>query len=400
MALTDTKLRTLKPKVKPYQIADGGGLFIEVMPGSKRVWRLRYRLNGKQEKVTLGEYPVISLVEARKSREEAKAAIHKGDSPMKAKREAKVLEREPDTVEAFARCYLSEVVGEGEGTSYASNIQRVLKRDILPYIGGKRLSDVNAGDVLALCDRIKDRGAHQSALLARNVVKRLYDYAIARQKVSHNPAAQVAGRYIATAKPRDRALSGEEIGELLKALTLSRAHPAHRLAIHLLLITLVRKGELIGAKWEEIDFDKAEWVIPGNRMKKDKPHVVYLSRQALSAFEGLKLLACGSEYVFPSRDGLDKPIHKTTLNVALRALGFSDFTLHDFRRTASTHLHEAGFNSDWIEKALAHEQKGIRGVYNKAEYAESRRKMLQWWADFVNAHVEEGHKVVIGRFGR
>ena len=398
MALTDTKLRTLKPKVKPYQIADGGGLFIEVMPGGKRVWRLRYRLNGKQEKVTLGGYPVISLVEARKSREEAKAAIHKGASPMKAKREAKVLEREPDTVEACASRYLSEVVGEG--TSYADNTRRVLNKDILPFIGGKRLSEVTAGDVLAIADRVKVRGAHQSALLARNVVKRLYEYAIAKQKATVNPASQLPAKYIAKAQPRDRALSGEEIGDLLKSLRLSRAHPAHRLAIHLLLITLVRKSELIGAKWEEIGFDKAEWAVPGNRMKKDKPHVVYLSRQALGLFEELKPLACGSEYIFPSRDGLDKPIHKTTLNVALRALGFSDFTLHDFRRTASTHLHEAGFNSDWIERALAHEQKGIRGVYNKAEYAESRRKMLQWWADFVNAQVEAGRKVVIGRFGR
>jgi integrase len=397
MALTDTKLRTLKPKAKPYQIADGGGLFIEVMPGGKRVWRLRYRLNGKQEKVTLGEYPVISLVEARKSREEAKAAIHKGDSPMKAKREAKVLEREPDTVKACASRYLSEVMGEG--TSYADNTRRVLNKDILPFIGGKRLSEVTAGDVLAIADRVKMRGAHQSALLARNVVKRLYEYAIAKQKATVNPASQIPAKYIAKAQPRDRALSGEEIGELLKSLRLSRAHPAHRLAIHLLLITLVRKSELIGAKWEEIDFNRAELVVPASRMKQGKAHVVFLSHQALALFEELKRFSCGSEYVFPSRDSLDKPICRSTLNVALRALGFSDFTLHDFRRTASTHLHEVGFNSDWIEKALAHEQKGIRAVYNKAQYAESRREMLQWWSDFVDAQIED-RKVVIGRFGR
>jgi integrase len=288
-----------------------------------------------------------------------------------------------DTVAEFAALYLSEVVGEG--TAHAENTRRVLSKDILPFIGGKRLADVHAGDVLAIADRVKARGAHQSALLARNVLKRLYDYAIARQKVQHNPASQVAARYIATSRPRDRALSGQEISELLKALLLSRAHPAHRLAIHLLLITLVRKSELIGARWNEVDFAKAEWVIPGGRMKRGRAHIVYLSKQALTLFEELKPLSCGSEYVFPSRDSLDKPICRSTLNVALRALGFEDFALHDFRRTASTHLHEAGFNSFWIEKALAHEQRGIRAVYNKAEYASQRREMLQHWADYVSA---------------
>jgi len=137
-------------------------------------------------------------------------------------------------------------------------------------------------------------------------------------------------------------------------------------------------------------------------MKKDKPHLVPLSRQAVAMFEELKGLASGSEWVFPSRGSLKKPVAHSTLNVAVRALEFEarDFVIHDFRRTASTHLHEAGFNSDWIEKALAHETKGIRGVYNRAQYADQRREMLQWWADFVDSQIEEGRKVIIGRFGK
>jgi integrase len=166
---------------------------------------------------------------------------------------------------------------------------------------------------------------------------------------------------------------------------------------------MVRKSELIEAKWEELDLGAAEWAIPGERMKKDKPHVVYLSRQAAAMFEELRRLAGGSEYVFPSRNTLTRPISHNTLNKAVQSLEMDvqSFVLHDFRRSASTHLHEVGFNSDWIEKALAHETRGIRGVYNRAEYVGQRREMLQWWADFVDSQIQDGcGKVIIGPFGK
>ena len=165
---------------------------------------------------------------------------------------------------------------------------------------------------------------------------------------------------------------------------------------------MVRKGERIGARWEEVDFEKAQWLIPAERMKKDKPHLVPFSRQAVVMFEELKGLAGSSPWVLPSRNTLREPIAHSTLNLAIRSLdlGVRDFVIHDFRRTASTQLHEAGFNSDWIKKALAHEQKGVRGVYNKAEYLTQRREMLQWWADLVDAKIEAGRRVVVGRFGK
>jgi integrase len=165
---------------------------------------------------------------------------------------------------------------------------------------------------------------------------------------------------------------------------------------------MVRKGELIGARREEIDFDKAEWLIPAERTKKDKPHLVPLSRQAVAMFEEFRGLTGHSTWVLPSRNTWKEPIAHSTLNQAIRSLdlGARDFVIHDFRRTASTQLHEAGFNSDWSEKAPAHEQKRVRGVYNKAEYLTQRREMLQWWADLVDAQIEEGRKVVIGRFGK
>ncbi|MCA1805693.1 MAG: tyrosine-type recombinase/integrase [Xanthomonadaceae bacterium] len=400
MALTDTKLRTLQPREKSYSISDSGGLFIEVMPGGKRVWRLRYRFNGRQEKVSLGEYPSYSLAEARRWREECRSKVAKGESPMREKKKAKTDGKAQQTVEAFSGIWISEVVEKN--VREPRNIRRMLNKDILPAIGNMRLAEVTVTDVMAITDRIKARGSDQMALQTRNTLKRLFAYAIAREKVRFNPAAALEARYIATAKSRDVALTSVEIGKLLRAIYASSMRRSNKLALHLLILCMVRKSELLDAKWEEIDFEKAEWTIPAERMKKDRPHIVYLSTPALAMFEELQFLASCSDYVLPSRSSLRKPISKTTLNAAIRSLdhGVRDFVIHDFRRTASTHLHEAGFNSDWIEKALAHEQKGVRGIYNRAEYATQRREMLQWWAEFVDAQIEEGRKVVIGKFGK
>ncbi len=435
MTLTDTKLKNLKPGAKPYIETDEGGLHVEVMPGGAKVWRLRYRIGGrgsKQEKVSLGDYPAYSLAEARAWREACKVLAKRGLSPMALKRgdpvpddaapevkevaqaflknwcwraveKAKAKESEAlagDTVEAFARHWFTEIAEPAN--SNPRTIKRVIEKDVIPAIGAKQISDVTVSDVLAITDKIKARGADQMALQTRNVLKRLFAYAIAREKTTFNPAAAVEAKFIASAKSRDVALTSDELGRLLRAIYQSSMKRAHKLALHLLILCMIRKSELIEAKWEEIDFEKAEWSIPGERMKKDKPHFVPLSRQALAMFEELKGLASGSEWIFPSRGSLNKPIAKSTLNVAVRTLehDVQDFVIHDFRRTASTHLHEAGFNSDWIEKALAHETKGIRGVYNRAQYAEQRREMLQWWADFVNNQIEEGRKVVIGQFGK
>ena len=433
MALSDTRLRTLKPKEQTFSESDGGGLYIEVMPTGKKRWGLKYRVTAaKQETIRLGDYPAYSLAEARAWRDDCKALAERGLSPMALKRgdpipddtkpeakelaqaflknwcrqavekvkakEAKV--KAADTVEAFAWRWYAEIAEPNN--SDPRNIKRVLEKDVIPAIGAKQIAEVTVTDVLAITDHIKARGADQMALQTRNVMKRLFAYAIAREKATFNPAAAIEAKFIATAKSRDVALTPTEIGKLLRAIYQSSMKRSHKLALHLLILCMVRKSELIEARWKEIDFDKAEWAIPGERMKKDKPHLVPLSRQAVAMFEELKGLASGSEWVFPSRGSLKKPVAHSTLNVAVRALEFEarDFVIHDFRRTASTHLHEAGFNSDWIEKALAHETKGIRGVYNRAQYADQRREMLQWWADFVDSQIEEGRKVIIGRFGK
>lgn len=400
VALSDTKLRSLRGKSAPYSIADGGGLFVEVLPSGKRVWRLRYRLNDRQEKVTLGEYPAFSLGDARGWREACRERIARGDSPMVAKRRAKEQTKGAHTVEAFAELWLTEVVAQDVKDS--GTIRRVLKKDVVPVIGRKRLGEVTPLDVQGIAERIKARGADQMALVTRNILKRMFAYAMAREQVTQNPAAAVIARYIAQPRSRDRALTSSEVGALLRAIYSSSMRRASKLALHLLVICMVRKSELTQARWEEFDLEAGEWTIPQPRMKKGRPHVVYLARQAIAMLEELRTLSSESEFVLPSRSTLAKPICRSNLNTAIRGIDLKipHFVLHDFRRTASTLLHETGFASDWIEKALAHEQKGVRGVYNRAEYAEKRREMLQWWADFVDSQIEEGRTVVLGRFGR
>jgi integrase len=352
--------------------------------------------------VTLGEYPAHTLAQARLWREQCRALIAHGQSPAAAKQAERVAQagRATDTVAAFANLWYADVVTRTN--SEPRNIRRVLDKDVLPAIGDKPVADVTIPDILAITDAVKARGADQMALQTRNVIKRLFAYAIARGKTRFNPAAAIEARFIATARSRDVALSQAEIGQLLRGIYQSSIRRQYKLALHLLVLCMIRKGELIGARWDEIDFEKSEWLIPAERMKKDKPHLVPLSKQAVAMFEELKGLASKSQWVLPSRNTLKEPIAHSTLNQAIRSLdlGVRDFVIHDFRRTASTQLHEAGFNSDWIEKALAHEQKGVRGVYNKAEYLAQRREMLQWWADLVDAQIEEGRKVVIGRFGK
>jgi integrase len=435
MALTDTKVRSIKPTGKGYQMADEGGLFLLVQPSGRKSWKLRYRMGGrdtKQEKVTLGDYPAFSLTNARSWRDDCRALIGRGVSPMALRRgdpipdavtpaakelaqlfirhwcvatvqkarQQEVEAKASNTVEAFVWEWFQKIVEPAN--SDPRNIKRVLDKDIIPAIGGKALDQVTVTDVLAITDKIKNRGSDQMALQTRNVLKRLFSYAIARQKMTTNPAAAIEAKYIATAKSRDVALTPSETGRLLRAIYQSSMNRSHKLALHLLILCMVRKSEMIEARWEEIDLANAEWSIPGERMKMDHPHFVPLSRQAVAMLDELKGLSSGSEWVFPSRNTLSKPISKTTLNSTVRSLEHDvrDFVIHDFRRTASTHLHEAGFNSDWIEKALAHETKGIRGVYNRAQYADQRREMLQWWADFVDSQIDEERKVIIGRFGK
>ena len=401
--LNDKRIKALKPRAKRYLVADGGGLALEVMTSGAKIWRYRYSLHGKQQPlVTIGEYPSISLQDARERARKYAETVAGGVSPIADAKKDRGATKALDSVRAFADMWFeSEIVNKSK--SYSAVTRRALDKDIFPAIGAKPLADVNAGDVLAICDKVKGRGAPQMALFTRNVVKRMYEYAISRQAVAINPAQQLVARFIATPQSRTRVLAPDEIGHLLRAVYASNMSRAYKLALHLLVITMVRKSELIEAEWSEFDLDAGVWRIPAARMKKDNEHWVYLSVQAVEMIRELQTLSHSQRYLFAMRRGYeDRPIAKSTLNQAVRAMksDLQHFVIHDFRRTASTHLHEMGLSSDAIEKALAHSIKGIKGVYNRAEYADERRKILQLWATFVDAQINEGAKVIVGRFGQ
>jgi integrase len=400
--LTDVRIKTLKARDKRYLVSDGGGLVLEVLTSGSKVWRYRYTLNAKQQPlVTIGDYPAINLAAARVRAKALAATVATGVSPVGEARKSRGADEILNTLRELGDRWLQqEVIGLSE--SYYQATKRVLEKDVYPAIGNKALDLVDARDVMAICDRIKGRGSPQAALFARNALKRMYAYAISRLLVTVNPAQQIVARFIAKPNSRTRVLAPNEIGTLMRTIYASNMSRTYRLALHLLVITMVRKSDLIEAEWEELDLAGGIWRIPAHRMKMGMEHWVYLSSQAIRIFEELKELSTSARYIFPSSRGyLDQPIAKSTLNQAVRAMSsdVQHFVLHDFRRTASTHLNEMGHSSNAIEKALSHAKRGIEGVYNRAEYADERRRILQFWADFVDLQIAEDRKTIIGKFG-
>ncbi|WP_429499221.1 tyrosine-type recombinase/integrase [Robbsia andropogonis] len=399
--LNDTRIKALKPKANRYTVSDGGGLVLEVMVSGTKIWRYRYSLHGKQQPVvTIGEYPATGLGAARDRARRYAEIVAGGVSPVADAKKDRGATKTLNTVREFAAYWLEQQMAD-KSEEYQRTTKRALDKDVLPAIGNKPVADVTPGDVLAICDRIKKRGAPKMALHTRNVIKRLYEYAVARQLVTINPASAIVARFVATQESRDRVLSPDEIGSVLRAVYASDIRRPLKLAIHLLVLTMVRKSELIEAQWSEFDLDAGIWRIPADRMKKDREHWVYLAPEAVAMFRDLHETRTSEVFVFPTVRGVARPIAKSTLNQAIRALDMDvqHFVLHDFRRTASTHLHEMGQPSDAIEKALAHTIRGIKGVYNRAEYADERRRILRLWAEFVSAQIDEGRKIVIGKFG-
>lgn len=399
MALTDTALKALKPKEKTYTVADERGLYVEVFPTGGMVWRYRYRINGKQEKLTLGKYPALTLKNARRKRDEAAEAAAMGQSPAQEKQLAKVAAADLTTVADFGDRFFREIVNKDRKDTTIP--RRYFEKSILPAIGTKPVRDVTTDDVRTIIWAKKDQGFDSAAAAVRGVLKRMFDYAVTCGLTKTNPVLSLPMRHVHKAKSRDRTLSPDEIRVFIRSAFESNIRRQFKIALHLILLTMVRKSELLLARWEDVHLDEAEWHIPVENSKTGKPHIVYLSRQSVGLFRELKVLSGGSALVMPGRSSLIKPFAHNSINEALKK-SLKDqeipvFTIHDLRRTASTLLHENGWPSDVIEKALNHTIGGVRGVYNRAEYATQRREMLQFWADYIEALTTTGN-VILGRF--
>ncbi|URI16135.1 tyrosine-type recombinase/integrase [Brevundimonas albigilva] len=394
--LTDAAIKALRPRDKMYKVTDRDGMYLLVSPTGALTFRFDYRLNGRRETVIIGRYgPTgVSLARAREKLIEAKLMIQDGVSPAFEKRREKRRIKEAKSFGEFGERWLQDA---RMAESTRAMRRTIFERDILPTFRHRLLHEILPEDLRAMCEKVKARGAPATAVHVRDIVKLIFAFAILHGEKVSNPADEVGPSSIATFVPKDRSLSPSEIRIMLTQLEHVATLPTIRLGMKLFLLSMVRKSELQDAVWDEVDFENAVWSIPKERMKRSKAHNVYLSQQMLDIFIALKTCAGNSKYVLPSRYDADAPMSRATFNritvaVVERAkkegLPLESFTIHDLRRTGSTLLNEVGFNSDWIEKCLAHEDgRSSRGIYNKAEYEHQRRHMMQEWSNLVDAWV-------------
>ncbi|TYA33570.1 tyrosine-type recombinase/integrase [Aggregatibacter actinomycetemcomitans] len=360
--LTDSKIKSLKPKDKLYKVADRDGLYVSVTPAGTITFRYDYRINGRRETLTIGKYGAdgINLAEAREKLMIARKQVSEGISPAGEKRNQKDLIRNADRFSAFAEKYLEEVQ-----LAESTKALRVAtyERDIKGTFGNRLMTEITTDEIRRHCNKIKDRGAPSTAIFVRDLIANIYRYAIQRGHKLPNPADEIANSSIATFKKRERVLTPREIKLFFSTLENTQSDFALKKAVKFILLTLVRKGELINATWDEVDFKNKVWTIPAERMKAKRTHNVYLSEQALDLIVAFQIYSEGSPYLLPGRINRGQPIANSSLNRVItnciNAINkneklIDDFTVHDLRRTGSTLLHEMGFNSDWIEKSLAH----------------------------------------------
>ncbi len=391
MPLTDAKIRNTKPADKPLKLTDGGGLYLEVRPTGTRLWRLRYRIDGKENVFAIGGYPEIGLADARDAREKAKPLIRQGIHPSH-NRQAERLANSAanaNTFEAVAREWIKKKAPSWT-PYYLRQVERFMAADVFPFVGKLPIRNVSAAHLLEILNRIEGRGAATVALLVRQWSSAVFRYAVATLRADADPAAALKGAIHRPKVQHHKPLTRDQIAEFSKALEQYGGYRATVIALRLMLLTFVRTVELRKAEWIEFDLDRAEWRIPAERMKMREPHLVPLSTQAVELLRELATHTGGRRQLFPNLRNPSECMTATTLNRALERMGFNGkdsigFSAHGFRATASTMLNEMGFRADVIERQLAHaERNKVRASYNQAEYLEERRQMMQAWAEYLH----------------
>jgi len=387
MLLTDVALRNAKPKDKPQKITDGDGMYLYVHPNGGKYWRLQYRFAGKQKVLALGVYPEVSLADARERRAQARKVLAAGNDPGEVKKESKRLAiiNNENTFEAIARkWHQSRKLGWSE--NYAGKVMTSLEQDVFPKIGNRPIADIFAPELLSMLRIVESRGALETAHRVKQNCGQIFMYAIASGLAERNPATDLKMALKTPKREHYSHLKAEELPEFLQKLESYDGAHQTKLAIKLLLLTFVRTTELRGALWSEIDWKKEEWRIPAERMKMKEQHIVPLSKQSIAVLRELQTHTGQWPHVFANQHKPAIIMSDNTILFALYRMGYhSRATGHGFRATASTILNEHGFLSDHIERQLAHaERNKIRASYNHAEYLQDRRKMMQWWADYLD----------------
>lgn len=409
-ALTDAALRKAKPQGKPYKMPDGRGLHAEVRPSGAIWWRFRYRYGGVEKMLSLGTYPDTTLKAARQARDEARSQVEAGTDPSQARQASKTASRAEQEAQALAAAGLP-VPGTFEhlarawhltrkpqwSESYASKVLRRLELDVFPYLGTVQAATIKPPQLLEVLRRIEGRGALETAQRVREACSQAFRYGVATGALESDPARDLAGALVRPVVKHFAAITEPEgFGQLLAAVDGYRGTPIVRACLRLAPLVFVRPGaELRGACWAEFDLDGQTWTIPAERMKRTKdgkangaPHLVPLSRQAVAILRELHPLTGHGPLVFRGEREHTKPISENTLNKALDLLGFDaqQMRAHGFRASARTLLHERlGFAPEVIEHQLAHRVPDALGrAYNRTEFLEQRRAMMQAWADYCD----------------
>lgn len=394
--LSDVLIRKAKAPAKPTKLSDERGLYLLLTPSGGKWWRFKYRFAGKEKLLSLGTYPDVPLAKARDAREEARRQLAEGIDPSAARQQEKweKTEAAANDFEMVAREWLDNVKPRWSPVYHDDTLKR-FEAFIFPGIGRKPIADVTAQDLLVLLRKIEARGTVETAHKVARACGQVLRYGIASGRCERNPAADLRGALKARPKPKPMAaLPATELPTFLRRIDEYDGDLQTKLALRLLALTFVRTNELRGAKWTEIDLEKAEWVVPAERMKTRTPHHVPLSRQAVEAFRQLQVFNGRWPWVFPGRAPA-KPMSKNTILFALYRMGYhSRMTGHGFRALASTALNEMGYRPDVIERQLAHTEKNaVRAAYHRSQYLEERTTMMQAWADFLDAQ-RVGAKVV------
>jgi integrase len=390
MPLTDTQIRRLKPKDKPYKVSDFQGLFMTVAPSGSRLWHMKYRFDGREKRLSFGAYPAISLAQARKLRDEARAQLAAGEDPGAVKKEdkrQKLLAKEA-TFAKLAEAYKAKAEKEGRAEATKIKTEWLLGMAIDAF-GNRPIAEVTSPMVLACLRKVEAKGNHETAKRLRAKIGAVFRYAIASGVVEHDPTFALRDALVRPkVKSRAAITEPKALGGLLRAIAGFQGQVTTRLALRLISILVQRPGELRQATWAEFDLEKAIWTIPADRMKMRMPHSVPLPAQALALLKDLKRITGNGIFLFPSLRSVHRPMSENTLNGALRRLGYGgdEMTAHGFRATFSTLANESGlWNPDAIERALAHvDGNKIRRIYARGEFWEERVRLAAWWAGYLD----------------
>lgn len=389
---------------KSCKMSDGGGLYLEVTPKGSKLWRLKYRFLGKQKKLSIGAYPIITLSEARNQRDEAKRILSQGLDPCAVKQELKqdALNEAANTFEVIAREWHGLKIHEWSKVNAETTLKR-LEKDVFPIIGKYPIKTITHKMLLDMAQTVKKRGAHELAKRLIGMCRHIYQHAIITGYAENNIAEDLKGMIKSAPVKHYAAIEAKDIPKFMYDLETHRPRLKEQtyLAVKFMMLTFLRTSEMIGAKWDEFDFKEKIWLVPASRMKMTKEHFVPLSDQAIEILNQLRNLHGHPEYVFPSRNSHHNHMSNNTILMALKRMGYQgEMTGHGFRSLAmSTIMERLGYRLEVPDAQLAHAKKGdVARAYQRADFLLDRIKMMQDWADYLDDIAQSG-TVIVRKFG-